>query len=212
MEDDVGARDYDDVKEGLLIEGLRDWIYLSWIHARFEFNNQIPTRPVVEVQKLTLRMIRELVNDGLFILGVPDKKAASGFAPCDLPLDEAMAIIERKYVTNFEARWSWVTCAWLALTENGKALALRLYHADDRNRLLARHRRRRHRAIWPLGVATVPSSVPAITMPPTMALPTAWPASTNAPPIAGRPGPSSGAGADACGTSGKATPGMIVGG
>jgi hypothetical protein len=27
--DDVGARDYDDVKEGLLIEGLQDWIYVS---------------------------------------------------------------------------------------------------------------------------------------------------------------------------------------
>ena len=29
MDDDVGGRDYDDVKEGLLIEGLQDWIYLS---------------------------------------------------------------------------------------------------------------------------------------------------------------------------------------
>ena len=54
------------------------------------------------------------------MLGVPDKKAASGFKPWDLPLDEAMAMIEHKYVTNFEDRWNWVTCAWLAAHRKGK--------------------------------------------------------------------------------------------
>ncbi|MDT5101100.1 MAG: hypothetical protein QOC76_4837 [Mycobacterium sp.] len=131
MEDDVGARDCDDVKEGLLMEGLQDWIYLSWIHAGFEFDHYTPKHSVAEAQKLTLRMIRELVDEGLFILGEPDKKAASGFQPWDLPLDEAMTMIEHKYVTNFDDRWNWVTCAWLELTEKGKALALELYHADD---------------------------------------------------------------------------------
>jgi hypothetical protein len=131
MEDDVGPRDYDDVKEGLLIEGLQDWIYLSEIHSDFRFVRHAPKRSVAEAQQLTLRMIRELVDEGLFILGVPDKKAASGFKAWDLPLDEAMAMIEHKYVTNFEDRWNWVTCAWLELTEKGKVLALQLYHADD---------------------------------------------------------------------------------
>ncbi len=41
-----------------------------------------------------------------------------------------MAEIEHKYVTNFEDRWNWMTCEWLKLTEKGKALALKLYHAD----------------------------------------------------------------------------------
>lgn len=131
MDDDVGAPDYDDVKEGLLIEGLQDWIYLSWMHAGFELNNHTRIRSVAEAQQLTLQMIRELVDEGLFILGEPDKKAPSGFKAWDVPLDEAMAVIEDKYVTNFEDRWNWVTCAWLALTEKGKALALKLYHADD---------------------------------------------------------------------------------
>jgi hypothetical protein len=131
MDEDVGARDFDNVKEGLLIEGLQDWIYLSWIHAGFEFNNHIPVRPVAEAQQLTLRVIRELVDEGLFILGVPDKKAASGFRQWNLPLNEAIAMIENKYVTHFEDRWHWVTCAWLALTERGKVLALKLDHADD---------------------------------------------------------------------------------
>jgi hypothetical protein len=131
MEDDVDARDYDDVKEGLLIEGLQDWIHLSEIHSDFRSAHHVPRRPVAEAQQLTLRVIRELVDEGLFILGVPDKKEASGFKPWDLPLDEAMAMIEHNYVTNFEDRWNWVTCVWLALTEKGRALALQLYHADD---------------------------------------------------------------------------------
>jgi hypothetical protein len=129
MDDDVGARDYDDVRERLLIEGLQDWLHLSWVHGRFE--HRTPKRPAAVAQQLTLRTIRELVDEGLFIMGVPDTKRPSGFEPWDLPLDEAMAMIEHKYVTNFEDRWNWVTCVWLALTEKGKALALELYHADD---------------------------------------------------------------------------------
>ena len=131
MGDDVDASDYEDVKEGLLIEGLQDWIYLSWIHAGFEFDNDVPRRPVAEAQQLTLRMIRELVEDGLFILGVPDSKAPSAFRPWDVPLDQAIATIEHRYVTHFEDRWNWATCVWLSLTDKGKALALELYHADD---------------------------------------------------------------------------------
>jgi hypothetical protein len=130
MDDDVGASEHDVVKERLLIEGLQDWIYLSWVHSKFEFNNDIPKRPVAEAQELTLRIIRELVDEGLFILGEPDDKRPSGFKAWDMSLDEAMAEIQHQYVTNFDDRWNWVTYAWLELTEKGKALALRLYHAD----------------------------------------------------------------------------------
>jgi len=126
VDDDVSAPDYEDVKERLLIEGLQDWIHLSEIHQAFAFEFHRPKRPVTEAQQLTLKMIRELVEDGLFILGMPDKKAPSGFQPEDQSLDEAMAEIDEAYVKNFEDRWNWVTCAWLALTEKGKVLALKL--------------------------------------------------------------------------------------
>lgn len=76
-------------------------------------------------------MIRELVTEGLFVLGVLAKKAPSGFEPWDLTLDAAMAKIEERYVDNFDDRWNWKTFVWLALTEEGKALALKLDHADD---------------------------------------------------------------------------------
>jgi len=86
---------------------------------------------VREAQELTLRMFRELVAEGLFVLGEPDSKAPSGFKPWDLPLDDAMAEIQNRYVTNFDDRWGWTACAWLQLTEKGKILALQMYHADD---------------------------------------------------------------------------------
>ena len=107
--DDVGARDYDDVKERLLIEGLRDWIYLSWIHQAFAFESRMPKRPIAEAQRLTLNMIRELVEENLFVLGEPDNNRPSGFTTWNMSLDEAMAEIEDAYVTNFEDRWNWVT-------------------------------------------------------------------------------------------------------
>jgi hypothetical protein len=131
VDGDIGTSEHDDVKEGLLIEGLRDWIRLGEVHSTFLFDNHTPKRSVREAQELTLRMFRELVAEGLFVLGEPDSKAPSGFKPWDLPLDDAMAEIQNRYVTNFDDRWGWTACAWLQLTEKGKILALQMYHADD---------------------------------------------------------------------------------
>ena len=131
MDDDVGASEHDDIKERLLIEGLQDWIYFSWIHQAFAFENHAPKRPVAEAQRLTLDMIRELVTEGLFVLGEPDNKRPSGFTNVEHVSRRCDGEIEHVYVTKFEDRWNWLTCVWLALTEKGKALALRLYHADD---------------------------------------------------------------------------------
>ena len=131
MDDDATTSEHDDVKEGLLIEGLQDWIRLGEVNSTFLFDNHTPKRPVAEAQQLTLSMIRELVAEGLFVLGVPAKKALSGFKPWDLPLDEAMAKIEERYVANYDDRWGWTACAWLQLTDKGRALALQLYHAEE---------------------------------------------------------------------------------
>ncbi len=79
------------MKEGLLIEGLQDWINLSDVHQAFAFDGRNPKRSAAEAQKLTLAKIRELVQERLFILGVPDETEPSGFKPWNLPLDDAMA-------------------------------------------------------------------------------------------------------------------------
>ena len=132
MDGDPSASEHDDVKEGLLIEGLQDWIRLGEIHQEFLFDDDTPKRPVAEAQQLTLSMIRELVEEGLFDLGEIVRNTNDGFEAWALSLDDAMAKIEHAYVANFDDRWGWTACAWLQLTEKGRALALQLYHAEDR--------------------------------------------------------------------------------
>ena len=128
---DGRATEHDWVKESLLIEGLHDWIHLSELHSSF-MPEAGPPRPLHEVQLLTLSMIRELVGEGLFVLGnIEGPKRNPRFAPWDLSLDEAMAKIEDAYVTHFDDRWGWVTMCWLNLTDKGEKLALERYHADD---------------------------------------------------------------------------------
>ena len=124
------AAEHDWVKEATLIEALRDWIQLGEVHRLFATSS--PPRPTHEVQRLTLAMIRELVCEGLCVLGVPAGPwRKPHFEAWDLPLDAAMAKIEEAYVTHFDDRWNWVTMCWLDLTEKGKKLALELYHADE---------------------------------------------------------------------------------
>jgi hypothetical protein len=123
--------EHDAVKEGLLIEGLQDWIQLGDVHSIFLFENHTPKRSVPEAQELTLSMFRELVSEGLFILGSPDIKMSRGFEQWDLSLDDAMGEIRHKYITNYDDLWGWTSCAWLKLTPRGRTLALQLYHSGD---------------------------------------------------------------------------------
>jgi hypothetical protein len=123
--------EHDWVKEGLLIEGLQDWSSLEGVHQAFKSRNTDAPRPVHEVQERTLSMIRELVSEGLFVLGVPTGRKETRFAPWDLPLEAAMAKIEDAYVNHFDDRWGWTTFVWLNPTEKGKKLALELWHADE---------------------------------------------------------------------------------
>jgi hypothetical protein len=66
----MGVTD-NDIMEGLLIEGLQDWISLSNVHSSFMPEQPDARPPLHEVQQRTLNMIRELVGEGLFVLGMP---------------------------------------------------------------------------------------------------------------------------------------------
>lgn len=125
------ATEHDWVKEGLLIEGLMDSLYLGEVHSSF-IPETGPPRPPHEVQQLALSMIRELVSEGLFVLGkIEGPKRNPRFVPWDLSLDEAMAKIKDAYVTHFDDVWGWRTMCWLNLTDKGEKLALERYHADE---------------------------------------------------------------------------------
>jgi hypothetical protein len=94
------------VKVNLLIEGLQDYISLGEVHGDFFGQDAAHGPPIPQVQKQTLDMIRELVGEGLFVLGMPTRRG--DFTTWDLPLDVAMAKIEDAYVKNFEDSWSWI--------------------------------------------------------------------------------------------------------
>jgi hypothetical protein len=126
----MDGTEHDWVMENLLIEGLQDWIHLSEVHTAFMPEGD-GARPLHEVQQLTLNMIRELVGEGLFVLGMPSGRRNPRFIPWDLPLNAAMDKIEDAYITHFDDRWGWVTMCWLNLTDKGEKLALELYHADE---------------------------------------------------------------------------------
>jgi hypothetical protein len=100
------AAEHDWIKDNLLIEGLQDPIYLCEVHSSF-LPESGPPRPLHEVQQLTLSTIRQLVGEGLFVLGtIVGSKRNPRFEPWDLPLDAAMAKIQDAYVAHFDDRWN----------------------------------------------------------------------------------------------------------
>lgn len=117
------------IKESLLIEGLMGAIALAEVHGDFFGRDAAHAPPVPEVQDHTLAMVRDLVTEGLFILGVPTRHGV--FEPWNLPLDAAMTRIEDAYVRNFEDRRNWTNMVWLFLTDKGEELAKRLYESED---------------------------------------------------------------------------------
>jgi hypothetical protein len=128
----MNASEHDQVRDNLLIEGLVDAISLGEVHTAMAAIHTLK-RPLHDAQELTLNMIRELVGEGLFVLGVPcsEKKDPTRFIPWAMPLDAAMARIEDAYVKHFDDRWGWTTMVWMNQTQKGKELAEKLYHADD---------------------------------------------------------------------------------
>jgi hypothetical protein len=122
--------EHDEVREGLLMEGVIDAISLGEVHTTYRYDNHTPKRPLHDAQQLTLNMIREVVSDGLFVLGVPNPKSPSRFDQWDLPLDTAMAKIEEAYVNNFEDRWGWATFVWLNATAKGEELGRQLHEQN----------------------------------------------------------------------------------
>lgn len=117
------------VREGILIEGLQDAVSLGEIHNGFRHYAADAGWSTNQVQQLTLDLIRSLVDDGLAVLGVPDRHGH--FDAWDLPIDSAIEKIKATYFATFDDRWNWTARAWLRLTPKGKDLAKELYAAPD---------------------------------------------------------------------------------
>ena len=121
--------DHDLVKINLLIEGLQDYISVGEVHGDFFGQDAAIAPPILQVQRNTLDMIRELVSEGWFVFGMPTRRGE--FTTWDLPLEAVMAKIEDAYIRNFDDRWGWMHVVWLNQTEKGRELAIKLYHSDS---------------------------------------------------------------------------------
>ena len=114
-------------KDELLLEGQQDFIALWEVHDGFAGEDPAGAPPMPEVQGDTVQLIQELVNEGSFVVGYPDRKETTGFT--EISLDAAMEKIEKSYIHNFEDRESWTNIVWLKLTDQGEKLALALRRA-----------------------------------------------------------------------------------
>jgi hypothetical protein len=115
------------VRENVLIEGLQDAVSLGEIHNGFRHYAADTGLSIHQIQRLTLDLVGSLVNDGLAVLGVPDRHGH--FDVWDLPLDAAMKKITAAYIAAFDDHRSWTTTVWLQLTAKGEDLAKELYAA-----------------------------------------------------------------------------------
>ena len=124
---------HDVVRKTQLTESLQGPVDISEVHYSFLDWVSYASPNFAAVQKWTLEMIRELVDDGLFVLGVPSPSDANpeGFIPWDISLDDAMARIEDAYIAHFKDKSKWTGMAWLKLTDKGRKLALELQRANE---------------------------------------------------------------------------------
>lgn len=105
--------------QSLLLLGLYDWVALHHVHR--EIASQMVGSPIPQIQKASLELIREVVEQGLFEIG--DVTAESGFVRWLEPIDQAISRIERYYIEAFDDTTVWPWCCWLNLTPYGEQIA-----------------------------------------------------------------------------------------
>lgn len=109
-------------RESILLRGLSDWVALDRIH--WDVAESMPGTPVAAIQEATLKLIHDLVEEGLFEIG--DVAGDRGFSAWASPLDESIERIRRVYVTEFDNKYVWPWYCWLNLTDNGERVAQKI--------------------------------------------------------------------------------------
>ena len=116
-------------RESILLRGLFDWVALDRIH--WDVSQSMPGAPVEATQEATLKLIYDLVEEGLFELG--DVAGDRGFLAWAASLDESMERIRRVYVAQFDDKEVWPWYCWLNLTDNGEDVAQKIESPPSTN-------------------------------------------------------------------------------
>jgi hypothetical protein len=109
-----------DAAREVLLNGTIDWVELGQIHWRVkEVSSDVP---IEVVQRRTLQLIAELVDEELAVIGQIEKNA-DGLVPWNCSLEEALLRIRAFYVDRFDETAMWEWCCLLDLTRLGEKLA-----------------------------------------------------------------------------------------
>ncbi len=109
------------IRESLLVNGLGKPVPLNAVDWKIKHHN--PSASAAEVQGDTLEMSRGLADDGLVRLGAVRKHR---FIPSRRPLNRSMHRISRHYVDHYDNPKAWMFSTWMALTDEGRRVALSL--------------------------------------------------------------------------------------
>ena len=101
----------------MLLLGLCDWVSLADVDGACEFDNS-----VADKQRLTLRVIASLLDDGLMRIG--DLTGDEGrFQAWDVSREEAMQRVRERYIDRYDDLDAWIWRIWFDLTDAGRQLA-----------------------------------------------------------------------------------------
>lgn len=84
-----------------------------------------PDEPLTAQQKIVLRSIRTLLDDGLIVVGQIVGGSDERVEPWALTTEDALARIHDRYVVHHEDQ-AWPFSTWFALTDSGQRLAAEL--------------------------------------------------------------------------------------
>lgn len=119
-----GNMDIDTARQRVLVDGLYDWIGFHRVHWRVTDAN--PQATLSDIQDAALRIVRELVEDGLFEIGDLTGEGDT-FVKWPWSLEESMVRVRAQYVDGYSGD-TWDFCCWLNLTDKGDTAALEFQH------------------------------------------------------------------------------------
>jgi hypothetical protein len=121
---DTAVKQFDwpllDAAREVLLYGTIDWVELGQIHWRVK--EVSPDVSIEVVQRRTLQLIAEFVDEELAVIGQIEKYA-DGLVPWNCSLEEALGRIRAFYVDRYDEPAMWEWCCLLDLTRLGEVLA-----------------------------------------------------------------------------------------
>jgi hypothetical protein len=113
-----------DLIKEILICGLDDWLYLAEVASMVQCSIGVPVRTIA-VMEPSLRLIEQLLQNGLIQVGDLTEAQGSSFRPWNMRSEEVIDALRNQWLM-LEKPISLGDNCWLSLTEKGTQEAKRL--------------------------------------------------------------------------------------